>query len=1323
MEELVARCLLSLNSRGADGLSEFLSAHADAAPEVADRISWLADMGLITLPTGADIQPSPDRGDVFRMLRESRDADDPVADDAEFGHYRIIEELGRGGQAVVYRADDTRLNRQVALKVMTGFGDFDDAALARFRREAEVASRLDDPGICTVYESGAFNKTAYIAMRLVDGETLAERIGRARDGDRNGPASLFFDIDDEEEESSADSETDTLPDRIDVTRTIEVVEAAARALHTAHEAGVIHRDIKPGNIIVSSDGSPVVLDFGLAGDTESDLNTLTREGDFFGTPAYMSPEQLAAHRIKVDRRTDVYSLGVLLYECVTLERPFQVPTREALYQAILTAEPPSPRAMNPAIPSDLEVVIATAMDKNRDRRYQTAEDLAEELRRVREHEPIQARPASAVTRLLRWTQRHPARATAAVATVLVLLISAALVTWSMGESQRATLSEAATLAEQKARNLERLRAEEAEAEREQLRAEERERVLRGRLLELATGEQVSDTRLDDMRATAREHALAYFDAFIAYGIPLMADDGADAVLRRLRQAGKDDAAFRDQIERSLYDAAMVLAQGGAAHAVAIRDGRPLPLLSPEQRQEFEAILKTAPESIARWDRLTKLLAADRNPWRRQIWAELISATEEGRSPDLGDLTSDQHLKEQTASSLVWLANALMSGADIIRIIDHASRIERVIDTALAKQSDDEATLFAAWCAKGGLRYFAALGIGASGSADAARSAKLDALRAFEVARDLSPHSYQPYSWIARINATLGRSEAARVAYERALQISPQHAAMTRVSYADGLFQGGNHFASLAVFQDLVEEEPEYAMFQRFLADALMVTGSLEKAAITYRKALKLDPSLADAYVNLSNLMLHGGDVEGAFQVLDRGMEALPGQRQIRNMMAKTLNRLRDSERSKDVVKRLRAAMPDSAEPYLLEGQVSGGSGRAALMAYQQGLKVDARSRESWVAVAQQHLMLGDYPESQATCRKGLAIWPDDLDLHRLLALSLWRDSKPKEAVDVGRAAIVLGVVGFDVNLAVGGSLTATGAFEESIPYLEAAVDAPSRSYKPSTAMSLLFMARLSTGDVDGALRTAERWAKAEPGSGGEVLAAKFEALHGDYDLALNKMRGRLSSRPEGSRARERVEDILAVQPVVRGVVEPETALDFLRLARAADHRWEFAHAVASFEEGYKRVKADPSMKIGRIRLAEGALSAARAATMMGRGLGREHVPPLAIRDAAGVPLRTAEGQVRFIDSRPAGLLRDLLDEAARDAANARAFGLLQICVDEALAGLSTAEDQGEIARLRGVFKTMMSDPFFVIFRHPPEGVPWATRATALIERVRVQRQR
>jgi serine/threonine protein kinase/formylglycine-generating enzyme required for sulfatase activity len=360
--------------------------------------------------------------------RELRTDDLSDASRQEIGPYRVIEELGRGGQGVVYLAEDMRFSRhRVALKVLERGAP--PELLQRFRREAEIATRLNHPNICAFKDAGTAEGVAYIAMQHVPGTTLAQVLTSSKtvadkadvstssgEGKVVPPAAASG-----HHQESAHPSTASKRTRIEIDRILEIVEKAARALHAAHEQGVVHRDVKPGNIMVRSDGEPVILDFGLARIEEGDFATLTREGDMFGTPAYMSPEQITGDARNIDRRTDVWSLGVTLYEGLTLTRPFTAPTRVALYREILTNEPLNPKTLAPSLPTDARWVLATALEKNRERRYQTALDFAEDLRRLRLREPIAARPVTSSVRFRRWIERNPALSSALLLAALVLV--------------------------------------------------------------------------------------------------------------------------------------------------------------------------------------------------------------------------------------------------------------------------------------------------------------------------------------------------------------------------------------------------------------------------------------------------------------------------------------------------------------------------------------------------------------------------------------------------------------------------------------------------------------------------------------------------------------------------------------------------------------------------------------------------------------------------------------------------------------------------------------------------------------------------------------
>lgn len=372
------------------------------------------------------------------------------------GPYRIVKELGRGGQAVVYLCDDERLHRKVAVKVLLGLGGASPETLSRFQREAEITSQLDHPGICALYETGmAQGNTPWIAMRYVEGKPLSAVLAETRGDGADAPTSFMMDFSVADGSEAPSGTTTSSPHksvhRRELGRILELIEKVARALHIAHESGVVHRDIKPGNIMVTADGSPVVLDFGLASADEGGQPTVTRSGDLMGTPAYMSPEQLTAQRITLDRRTDVWSLGVTLYECLTLKRPFEALSREGLYRQILTKEPEDARRLNPSLPEELSIVLATAMDKDADRRYATAEELADDLQRVRERKPIAAQPMSAMQRTKRWAQRNPAVAMMMLA-VFILLSTVAAVMYVKNAQLAAKTAEAEENAKAAGRN-------------------------------------------------------------------------------------------------------------------------------------------------------------------------------------------------------------------------------------------------------------------------------------------------------------------------------------------------------------------------------------------------------------------------------------------------------------------------------------------------------------------------------------------------------------------------------------------------------------------------------------------------------------------------------------------------------------------------------------------------------------------------------------------------------------------------------------------------------------------------------------------------------
>ncbi|MBI5851458.1 MAG: serine/threonine protein kinase [Planctomycetes bacterium] len=325
----------------------------------------------------------------------------------QFGPFELIRPLGSGGMGMVWLARQRLggMDREVALKMVRARGLFSTDARERFRREARALFRVEHPGICPIYDVGEVDGTPWLAMRHVPGRSLAELIVQAREA--GAPLQV---------ESKGPSPVDAI---------LALIESIARALHAAHEVGLVHRDVKPSNVIVTPSGDPVLLDFGLARAIGEDSD-LTLTGAPIGTPAYMSPEQVAGRHAEIDRTTDVWSLAVTLVECLTLETPFAAESREAMYRRILAEEWVAPRRTQLPLPRNLDVVIATALRKEPARRYRTAQDFADDLAAVRKLLPTRARRLRRVERTTLWIRRNRAVSALLVLLALSLVASIAL---------------------------------------------------------------------------------------------------------------------------------------------------------------------------------------------------------------------------------------------------------------------------------------------------------------------------------------------------------------------------------------------------------------------------------------------------------------------------------------------------------------------------------------------------------------------------------------------------------------------------------------------------------------------------------------------------------------------------------------------------------------------------------------------------------------------------------------------------------------------------------------------------------------------------------
>jgi serine/threonine protein kinase/tetratricopeptide (TPR) repeat protein len=429
---------------------------SDSASE-RQRLATILDEYLLEIERGAPVEPDdllarhPDMADRLRgylsglalFHKAAAAGSSPLMSltgepglGETLGDFRLLREIGRGGMGVVYEALQVSLDRRVAVKVLPSSPAISARQIMRFQHEAQAAAHIDHPHIVPVFAVGEERGTHYFAMQLISGQSLAELIIAQRDA--GAPLAA---------------------------QTGEHVQAVARvgvqaaeALHAAHEIGVVHRDVKPSNLLLDEKGKVWVTDFGVARFERG--ASLTEPGYVVGSMPYMSPEQAHGQAALVDQRTDVYSLGVSLYELATLRHPSEAPAQAETAIEVNRAQWLRPRTWNSAIPVDFENIVLKALAENRDDRYATARDLAEDLQRFLDGQPILARPPSLAQRIEKWARRHQKTMAAAIGTLALAMLGlvVSLVIIAIERNQTATALRAATFSRQAAER-DRARAE------------------------------------------------------------------------------------------------------------------------------------------------------------------------------------------------------------------------------------------------------------------------------------------------------------------------------------------------------------------------------------------------------------------------------------------------------------------------------------------------------------------------------------------------------------------------------------------------------------------------------------------------------------------------------------------------------------------------------------------------------------------------------------------------------------------------------------------------------------------------------------------------
>jgi len=678
--------------------------------------------------------------------------------------YQVEKILGRGGMGIVFQARHLRLNRPVALKMILAGPYANPEERKRFVQESEAVASLRHPNIVQVFDAGEIDGRAYFTMELVEGGRLSEKVAGT-------PQPAL--------EAAA------------------LVAAVADAVHAAHQKGIVHRDLTPSNILLASDGTPKVTDFGLARRLETD-SEMTVTGLPVGTPSYMAPEQARGQKDAIGPVTDVYALGAILYYLLTGRPPFQAESSTATLQQVVAGEPVPPARLNPRVPRDLGTICLKCLNKDPHRRYESATALADDLRRFEQGDPIKAHPVGVSERAARWVRRRPALAGALAAGVLLAL--SLLVTGLWWHGQRTALeARAVAYAEADLRESEQLRDRgEFEASagllqraKDRLRdfvpAQLNDRISRGfDTLELVR-------RLDDIRI---ERAL----------VKPRGDRGADQILSVAASPDNDGMAAGQRYQKVFVDA-RVGAPGDEPADVGARIGA-----SPVHGALVAALDDWAVCAVDRKQQdwvLAVLRRADPDPWRDRV-----------------------------RDSATWdNSAALRELAERANVVQQPPQLLAVLGAHLRAKNLDAETFLARVVSAHPADFWVNIEMG---NALAQRSKTVEAIGYYRTALALRPQTVTLHYALGGLYLDQRRWDECIAEFKQATRLAPENAwCHTRLGFA--LAWAGREVEAVAEFREAIRLDANLGWSHYFLAVALERKNSPGEAVDEFRKAAQLVP--------------------------------------------------------------------------------------------------------------------------------------------------------------------------------------------------------------------------------------------------------------------------------------------------------------------------------------------------------------------------------------------------------------------------------------------------------------------------------------------------
>jgi tetratricopeptide (TPR) repeat protein len=810
-------------------------------------LAWRAAGG--TAAKEALLARHADLADLLEPLFEEHAEGEPAPGGVRcLGDYQLVREIGRGGMGVVYEAVQMSLNRRVALKVLPAHLTLRPSAIARFQREATVAAKLAHPSIVPVFGVGSSGGAHYFAMELIEGVTLDRAVEQARLAPERSGATIA---------GALRQVGVTLPAHaIDpwqrgwVETMVRIAIQVADALQFAHAAGVVHRDVKPANVFLRADGSAVLGDFGLARDPDTHALTLT--GDFAGTPNYVSPEQAQAGRARIDHRSDVFSLGATLYECLTLAPAFAGDSVADVLAHIIEREPVDPLRLAPELPPDLAAVVLKALEKEPSRRYQSAGELAADLRAFLEYRPVAARRASAGRRVWRWARREPWRAAlVAVAAVAVPALTA-LGGYALATRTAVHAGEQVLLRDQVERALQAGFVELGDKRpREAMLHFARARGLEPDCPEAVAGLALA-TNAAHGAATALQ-ALDHLDAQIPH---------RDLALVRadlLRRAGRTDeaAALEAAVgpprgDMALFLAGNVALEGGDFDQALALLTRAM-LAAPRARLHFHGrraqAAARAQDAAAAADSahaLTSLWPDSAEAWFTAAPALALSDRPAAIAAARRSVELQTGSRARARTNLAWL---LLESGDADGAIE-----------VLQKAISEDPALAAA-------RLNLGLALLRTGRAT-------EAMTSLTKANELEPQN--PDHWIALGDAQLATADpaGAHASYERAVAAAPDHSE-ARLRLGLALRRGGDIGGALDRLREAVELDPRNAAAWASYGNTLAGSGDLEAALEACTKSTELAPQRGEMWVGRAMVLAQKGDADAALAAARRAVALAP----------------------------------------------------------------------------------------------------------------------------------------------------------------------------------------------------------------------------------------------------------------------------------------------------------------------------------------------------------------------------------------------------------------------------------------------------------------